>query len=119
MDKVKWGVLGTAGIAMGCTIPGMVQAENCELYAISGRNPEKVNEFKNKFGCLFIWQRISYQLKRIKWMGQEYQAYSEIVRENSKSYLLTMLFNAGSTMSCFYKAEVNHDMPQFAGEFCI
>ena len=50
MDKVKWGVLGTAGIAMGCTIPGMVQAENCELYAISGRNPEKVNEFKKKFG---------------------------------------------------------------------
>ncbi len=46
MDKVKWGVLGTAGIAMGCTIPGMVQAENCELYAIAGRNLEKVNEFK-------------------------------------------------------------------------
>ncbi len=52
MDKVKWGVLGTADIAMGCTIPGMVQAENCELYAIAGRNPEKVNEFKNKFGFL-------------------------------------------------------------------
>ena len=52
MDKVKWGVLGTASIAMGCTIPGMLQAENCELYAISGRDPEKVKEFKNKFGFL-------------------------------------------------------------------
>lgn len=52
MNKVKWGVLGTAGIAKGCTIPGMVQAENCELYAISGRNPEKVNDFKNKFGFI-------------------------------------------------------------------
>ena len=50
MQKVKWGVLGTADIAKGCTIPGMIQAENCELYAIAGRNPEKVNEFKNTFG---------------------------------------------------------------------
>lgn len=52
MNKVKWGVLGTAGIAMSSTIPGMMQAENCELYAIAGRNLEKVNEFKNKFGFL-------------------------------------------------------------------
>ena len=50
MKKVKWGVLGTAGIAMGCTIPGMLQAENCELYAIAGRNPEKVKAFQEKFG---------------------------------------------------------------------
>ena len=34
---------------------------------------------------------------------------------NIKSYLLTALFNAGSTMSSYYKAMVNHDMPQFAG----
>ena len=32
-----------------------------------------------------------------------------------KSYLLASLFNAGSTISSYYKAEVNHDMPQFAG----
>lgn len=38
MTKVKWGVLGTAGIARGCTIPGMKEAGNCELYAIAGRN---------------------------------------------------------------------------------
>ena len=50
MKKVKWGVLGTAGIAMGCTIPGMQQADNCELYAIAGRNPEKVKAFQEKFG---------------------------------------------------------------------
>ena len=52
MEKIKWGVLGTANIAKGCTIPGMVQAKNCELYAIAGRNPEKVNEFKNEFGFM-------------------------------------------------------------------
>ena len=30
---------------------------------------------------------------------------------NIKSYLLASLFNAGSTISSYYRAEVNHDMP--------
>ena len=47
---IKWGVLGTAGIAQGCTIPGMQMAEGCELYAIAGRSETKVNEFKERFG---------------------------------------------------------------------
>lgn len=47
---VKWGVLGTANIARGCTIPGMKEAENCELYAIAGRDENKVNAFKQEFG---------------------------------------------------------------------
>ncbi len=34
---------------------------------------------------------------------------------NIKSYLLASLFNAGSTISSYYRAEVNHDMPQLAG----
>lgn len=50
MAKVYWGVLGTAGIARGCTIPGMKKAGNCYLYAIAGRNYEKVEKFKNEFG---------------------------------------------------------------------
>ena len=33
---------------------------------------------------------------------------------NIKKYLLATLFNAPSTMSCYYQAEVNHDWPQFA-----
>ena len=49
-SKIKWGVLGTAGIAKGCTIPGMKQAGNCELYAIAGRNMEKAVSFKDEFG---------------------------------------------------------------------
>ncbi len=48
--SVKWGVLGTAKIANGCTIPGMQEAKNCELYAIAGRNEEKAVSFKEKFG---------------------------------------------------------------------
>ncbi|MCR5802361.1 MAG: Gfo/Idh/MocA family oxidoreductase [Lachnospiraceae bacterium] len=47
---VKWGVLGTANIARWCTIPGMKGADNCELYAIAGRNPEKVEKYKEEFG---------------------------------------------------------------------
>ena len=50
MRKINWGVLGTAGIARGQTIPGMVQAENCKLYAIAGRNAEKAAAFAHEFG---------------------------------------------------------------------
>ena len=48
--SVKWGVMGTANIARGCTIPGMKMAENCELYAIAGRNEAKVQSYKDEFG---------------------------------------------------------------------
>lgn len=47
--SVKWGVLGTANIARGCTIPGMKLAENCELYAIAGRSEEKVEKYRAEF----------------------------------------------------------------------
>lgn len=47
---VKWGVLGTANIAKWCTIPGMQEANNCELYAIAGRSLEKAELFKEQYG---------------------------------------------------------------------
>jgi len=50
MKKTTWGVLGTAGIAKGCTIPGMQQAENCRMYAIAGRSLEKAQLFQQEFG---------------------------------------------------------------------
>ncbi len=50
MRSIRWGVLGTANIARGCTIPGMRLAENCELYAVAGRNREKAERFKSEFG---------------------------------------------------------------------
>lgn len=49
MEKIKWAVLGTAGIAKGQTIPGMLQAENCELYAIAGRSLEKAKAYQEEF----------------------------------------------------------------------
>ena len=50
MKKVKWGVLGTADIARGQTIPGMQLAEHCELYAIAGRKIEKARDYQQTFG---------------------------------------------------------------------
>ena len=50
MRKINWGVIGTAGIAKGCTIPGMQQAENCYLYAIAGRTMEKAAAYQKEFG---------------------------------------------------------------------
>ena len=50
MEKVKWGVLGTANIARWATIPGMKLAESCELYAIAGRKEKKAKEFADTYG---------------------------------------------------------------------
>ena len=50
MRRVNWGVIGTAGIAKGQTIPGMVLAENCSLYAIAGRSIKKAEEYREEFG---------------------------------------------------------------------
>ena len=50
MKKVNWGVIGTAGIARGQTIPGMRLAQNCSLYAIAGRSLAKAEEFQQEFG---------------------------------------------------------------------
>ena len=50
MEKVKWGVLGTADIARGQTIPGMQMAEHCERYAIAGRRIEKAMSYREEFG---------------------------------------------------------------------
>ena len=50
MRKVRWGVLGTADIARGQTIPGMQMAEHCELYAIAGRRMEKAKSYQEEFG---------------------------------------------------------------------
>lgn len=50
MERVKWGVMGTAFICRRSTLPGMLQAENCELYAIAGRSREKAERFQKEYG---------------------------------------------------------------------
>jgi len=49
-NKIKWGVLGCAGIAKGCFIPGILKAGNAELYAIASRSAsDKLTAFQNEF----------------------------------------------------------------------
>lgn len=50
MRKIKWGVMGTAFICERSTFPGMLQAENCEMYAVAGRTIEKAETFKENYG---------------------------------------------------------------------
>ena len=50
MHKINWGVLGTADIARGATIPGMQRAANCNLYAVAGRSLEKAERYRTEFG---------------------------------------------------------------------
>lgn len=49
MKKIKFGIIGTAGIAWKSTLPGMKAAEGCELYAIAGRDEKKVAQYQMKF----------------------------------------------------------------------
>lgn len=48
--KINWAVMGTADIARGATIPAMLQAENCALYAVASRNLDKARRFQAMFG---------------------------------------------------------------------
>ncbi|MCR5676065.1 MAG: Gfo/Idh/MocA family oxidoreductase [Lachnospiraceae bacterium] len=50
MDRVRWGIMGTANVARWGTIPGMKKAGNCELYAIAGRDLKKAEKFASAFG---------------------------------------------------------------------
>lgn len=47
--KVKWGILGCANIARTRTIPGLLQVDHAELYAVASRGKTKLDEFKEAF----------------------------------------------------------------------
>lgn len=49
-NKVRWGILGCSGIGKSRTIPGMLRCSNAELYAIAGRNEEKLKAYAEPFG---------------------------------------------------------------------
>lgn len=49
MEKINWGIIGCADIAAKAVIPGILGAENSELYAVASRNEKKSKDFANKF----------------------------------------------------------------------
>lgn len=69
------------------------------------RNDYPVQLVKSRFMKLNSFH-IEYVLESLK------SSTSKV--RNIKKYLLAALFNAPSTMSSYYRAEVNHSMPQFA-----
>lgn len=50
MAQLKWGILGTAGVAKSLIIPAMQKAQSCALYAVAGRSQEKADAFRETFG---------------------------------------------------------------------
>lgn len=110
--------------------------ENIEYDALLQRNPYEKDAIQGIFDL--ILETVISNKASMTISGQEYpmnlvkskflklnSSYIEYVLGclgknttkvyNIKSYLLASLFNAVSTMNSYYKAEVNHDMPQFAG----
>lgn len=101
---VKWGVLGTANIARGCTIPGMKRADGCELYAVAGRNEEKVRQYKEEFG--FAKSYIGYE-ELLK--DPEVQAvYIPLPNHLHKEWVLKAL-KAGKHVLCEKPLALNAD----------
>lgn len=47
--KIKWGILGCASIAKVRTIPGLLKADNAQLYAVASRGSRKAEEFQELF----------------------------------------------------------------------
>lgn len=87
MDKIKWGVIGTAGIAKNCTIPGMQLAENCELVAIAGRNPEKAEAYKAQFG----FQKAYYSYEELLQDPEIEAVYIPLPNSNHKEWTMKAL----------------------------
>jgi predicted dehydrogenase len=48
--KVRWGVLGVAGIAIKKVIPAMQKGESCEIVAIASRDPQRAKEAAASLG---------------------------------------------------------------------
>jgi predicted dehydrogenase len=44
-DTIRWGILGTADIAAGATIPGMKEAANAEPVAVASRSQERADAY--------------------------------------------------------------------------
>ncbi|GAE27826.1 oxidoreductase [Halalkalibacter wakoensis JCM 9140] len=49
-EKIKWGIVGTAGIAKNAIVPAILRANNAEVVAVASRgNKQKADEFADLF----------------------------------------------------------------------
>ncbi len=55
MRKIKWGVIGAAGIADRRTIPGLILADNAELVAVMEINMELAEKIRSKYDCKYAY----------------------------------------------------------------
>ncbi|HPY36256.1 MAG TPA: Gfo/Idh/MocA family oxidoreductase [Clostridia bacterium] len=53
MEKIKWGVLGTAKIGATQIIPALMRSKNSEFYAIASRDISKLTAFEGKCKKLY------------------------------------------------------------------
>jgi len=63
MDKIKWGVIGAGGIADRRTIPGMLLANNAQLYSVMEIDIEVANKLKEKYNAKKAYDNIDDLLK--------------------------------------------------------
>ena len=50
MDKIRWGVLGTASIAIEKVIPAMQRGARCEVVAVASRSEDLAKIYATQFG---------------------------------------------------------------------
>ncbi len=68
----------------------------------------------NKYPASFVKDKfLKLKSSHIEYVLECFKGNTTKVK-NIKKYLLAALFNAPTTISGYYQAEVNHDMPQFA-----
>ena len=55
MKKVRWGILGAGGIADRRTMPGMLLADNAEIYAVMEINMEMAEKLRAKYNAAYAY----------------------------------------------------------------
>ena len=119
-----------------CQVYSEIIRENSDMDSLMQRHPYEQKDVQEiydlivetvvgKGGSMTIsgqqYPRELVKLRFLKLNMSHVEYVMECLRKNTtkvyniKAYLLAALFNAGTTMSNYYWAEVNHDMPQFAG----
>ncbi len=63
MKKIKWGVIGCAGIADKRTLPGMMLSENSECIAVMDLTMEKAEAIREKYGVKYAFDSVEALLE--------------------------------------------------------